>query len=174
MTPWYGLRVQYTTTVYEWVGPRSERCYVLDLCLLLIAIIYLFFLQCTPLIVEYYGTRHSWTHADSTGSYDLEFAASVALGLDSRSRASLPLCSRARVQPSCHLAAPSRSTTLVPWSPRAMVLSIVPESALVRVQVPYTSSCQEAKPSSHACQFNPCYHFCRRILLHINWRVMKY
>jgi hypothetical protein len=21
--------------------------------------------------VEYYGTRHSWTHADSTGSYDL-------------------------------------------------------------------------------------------------------
>ncbi len=59
----------------------------LDLCLLLIAIIYLFFLQCTPLIVEYYGTRHSWTRVDSKGSYDLEFAASVALGLDSSSRA---------------------------------------------------------------------------------------
>jgi hypothetical protein len=57
----------------------------------------------------------TWTRADSTGRYDLEFAASVALGLDSRSRASLPLRSRARVQPSRHLAAPSRSTTLVLW-----------------------------------------------------------
>ncbi len=41
-------------------------------------------LQCTPLIVAHYGSRPSWTRADSTGRYALEFAASVALGLDSR------------------------------------------------------------------------------------------
>ncbi len=58
---------------------------------------------CTLLIVEYYGTQQLGTRTYSMGRYDLEFAASVALGLDSRSRASLPLRSRARVPPRCSL-----------------------------------------------------------------------
>jgi len=60
------------------------------------------------------------------------YSSSSALELETSPRAS------------CRLAAPSRSTTLVLWSepcPRASsrtrVLTRVPESALVRVQVPY-------------------------------------
>ena len=55
-----------------------------------------------------------WTRSYSTGRYNLEFAASVALGLVSRSQASLSLRPQARDQPSCRLAAYSRSTTRVP------------------------------------------------------------
>jgi len=56
-----------------------------------------------------------WTRSYSAGRYNLGFAASAALGLVSRSRASLSLRPRARDQPSCRLAAPPRSTTLVLW-----------------------------------------------------------
>jgi hypothetical protein len=41
-TQWYGLRVQFSTTVYELAGPRSEQCYVWTCvyCLLLLFFIY--------------------------------------------------------------------------------------------------------------------------------------
>jgi hypothetical protein len=74
---------------------------------------FLFVFCCTPSRLGTSAPSPRTRAIESAGRHDLEFAASAALGLVSRSRASLSLRPRARDQPSCRLAAPSRSTTLV-------------------------------------------------------------
>jgi len=89
-----------------------------------------------------------WMRSYSAGRYNLGSQlrrhSGWSLALGRRSRASLSLRPRARDQPSCCLAAPPRSTTLVLWPVLSVldqglgliVLAIVPEYSLVHGQAP--------------------------------------